>query len=101
VPSQHAHVRRVRHRVQATPIGTWASFTPPTTSIFREEITLRADPDVTIQDETKVYTMRVRNVDGDFVARWFDPRTGLWQGGIEISAGVPGDWVLLLRRRMD
>ena len=53
-------------------------------------------PDVTI------------NVDGDSVARWFDPRTGLWCGVLEISAGMQtlvapdvGDWVLLLQRRKD
>ena len=50
-------------------------------------------PDVTI------------GVERDSVARWFDPRTGLWQGPIDLAAGVQtlvapdaGDWVLLLRR---
>ena len=49
-------------------------------------------PDVTI------------NVDGGSVARWFDPRTGLWCGAVDLTAGMhtvvapdAGDWVLLLR----
>lgn len=48
------------------------------------------------------------HVDGNFVARWFDPRTGLWRGASELSAGMQtliapdgGDWVLLLRRQTD
>ena len=51
-------------------------------------------PDVTI------------NVESDSVARWFDPRTGLWQGAVDLATGIHtlvapsgGDWVLLLRRR--
>lgn len=43
-------------------------------------------------------------LDRDSVARWFDPRTGLWQGTAHLSAGphtliAPGggDWVLWLR----
>jgi hypothetical protein len=50
-------------------------------------------PDVTI------------NVAGDFIARWFDPRKGLWQGPVNLATGIHtlvapdgGDWVLLLRR---
>ncbi len=48
-------------------------------------------PDVTI------------HVEGDSVARWFNPRTGLWQGTVELSKGMQtlvapdgGDWLLLL-----
>jgi len=46
------------------------------------------------------------HTDGNFIARWFDPQAGLWQGILEISEGMQtlvapgaGDWVLLLRRR--
>ena len=48
------------------------------------------------------------NVDGDFVARWFDPQTGLWRNTLDLSAGLQtliapdaGDWVLLLRYNDD
>ena len=48
-------------------------------------------PDVTI------------NVESDALARWFDPRTGLWQGPVDLAAGLytlvapaGGDWVLLV-----
>ena len=46
------------------------------------------------------------NVDGDIVVYWFNPRTGLWQGSAELSAGTQTliapageDWVLLLKRK--
>ncbi len=46
------------------------------------------------------------HIDGDFVARWFNPQTGLWQGAVELSAGMQtlvapdgGDWLLLLRHK--
>lgn len=45
-------------------------------------------------------------LDGAVDARWFNPRTGLWDGAAELSAGTQtlvapdvGDWVLLLRRK--
>lgn len=45
-------------------------------------------------------------LDGAVDARWFNPRTGLWDGAAELSAGPQtlvapdvGDWVLLLRRK--
>ena len=50
-------------------------------------------PDVTIRVESRS------------VARWFDPRAGLWRGAVELAAGnhtlvAPGggDWVLWLRQ---
>ena len=53
-------------------------------------------PDVTI------------SVERDSVARWFDPRTGLWHGPVDLAVGnhtlvAPdaGDWVLLLRHKTD
>jgi len=47
-------------------------------------------------------------VEGDFVGRWFNPRTGLWHSAAELAAGTHplvapdgGDWVLLLQHKGD
>lgn len=46
------------------------------------------------------------NIDVAFIARWFDPLTGLWGQASELSDGMNmlvapagGDWVLLLRHK--
>ncbi len=48
------------------------------------------------------------NLDSDFIALWFNPRTGLWSDSLEVSAGLQTliapdgeDWLLLLRRIRD
>jgi hypothetical protein len=49
-------------------------------------------------------SVRVALPDGTFAAQWFNPRTGQWTAGDDVSGGrqkltAPdaGDWVLLLR----
>ena len=54
-------------------------------------------------DVSELVTDVTFTLDRDSVARWFDPRAGLWQEAVDLAAGAHtlvapdgGDWVLLL-----
>lgn len=87
-------------------VGNWSKHrkcarTEDTAIIYLANPTGDTPKTDTLKETIPDVTVRLENA---AVARWFNPRTGLWQGAVELSAethtvAAPdvGDWVLLLR----